>query len=68
MTILLAEGSSYSFVCVAKNHAAADAAFAKAWQRHVRQTGADTDWRSAVTVNYIEAVVLGNVYRDYEKL
>ena len=67
MTLLIAEGPSYTFHCVADSHAEADRQFRRAWKKHVEQTGANKNYREAVTINYVDHMSVNVVYRDYEK-
>lgn len=69
MTLLIAEGPSFWFhLIVPGGRQDAIRHFRKAWKIHVKQTGADADYENAVTVNVIENIRAGTVYRDYMAL
>lgn len=67
MVLLIAEGPSYTFHALGWSKPDVNRVFRLAWKRHVQQTGADPNYRNAVTINYIKMKPL-TVYRDYEPI
>jgi len=68
MVLLIGEGPHYTFHVVAATRREAMRQLLKAWTVHARQTGASDNIKDALTLNYIDNVELGQVYRDYAPL
>jgi hypothetical protein len=66
MVLLIGEGSHYTFHVLAGTREEAQAILRKRWRTHMVQTGADPDVEAALTINYIEPILVGELYRDYE--
>lgn len=67
MTIVIAEGASFSFVLVAANRREAEYCLKVGWKIHQQQTGAGSI-EDACTVNYIDCAEMGILYRDYQSI
>lgn len=66
MVLLIGEGPSYTFHVLAGTREQAQGILRKRWRTHAAQTGADPNPENALTINYIEPILVGELYRDYE--
>lgn len=66
MVLLIGEGPSYTFHVLGRDREHAKAILRKRWRTHRSQTGAAADPEEAMTINFIDPILVGEMYRDYE--